>query len=249
MKYPIALLMIPICEWCFYYQFSESVDLLWHGLLFSKHVALAVAVQAAYVMSKKHALRVRATFAFLACVTWCDVPAYVIWYLHGVEVPELAPGAVLFMFWCAGIASRSYPTGRDYVVSHDNVMILFLKPRGFLGIVKSFIGSPVESVCILTGKQVWSFRRSRREFCKSRFSNRWLESHIVVDTGVKVNDHVVDMLSGLIGLKRGVGVRCVYVIRNVLIAIGKEYKPKTVFHLIPGVYAMQILRGKGCREK
>lgn len=247
MIYAATLLVIIFGEWGFFtywnLAYPEDSDTLWYVLRFSKHLGYALAIQASYSFSGNQRLRIRATFAFLACVAWCNVPVYLVWYLYGVESQAIAPGALLFLVWCVWVAARSYHVQSDEI-NHDNVMLLFLRPRGFIGLVKSFFGMPVESVCILSDGYVWSFRSSRGKFCRSKFTKKWLNSHIVVDTRVAASSSVNDKLLQLIDTQRGIGVKCVYVIRKVLSEMGAAYTPKTVLHYIPGVYVMQILRGR-----
>jgi len=112
-------------------------------------------------------------------------------------------------------------------------------------VMKAFFGLPAASLCIYAGGHIWCFSHSRKCFVQRKFNSRWAINHCIINTGIKYTEDIELSLQALVGKPRGIGVKCVWVVRKVLAQIGREWKPKTWFHLIPGIYLFQVHKKGG----
>lgn len=227
-------------EWVAYFALDDA---FWFYTLCSKQLTIALVLSLVFSLAGKIDDKTRAIVVFLCCTAWLDVPLKILWSIWDINSTGIAPLAALIFTWCLWVMFRSYNVESDYV-DHDKVMLLFLKPRSFSMTAKSFIGLPFSSVCILAGGYVWSFRTDKKKFTKTKYTDRWLDTHICINTGADVTNEVLYLLARKIGIKRGNGSRCVYTIKEVLNNIGGKFAATSIFHYIPGVYAFKIFGGR-----
>lgn len=239
----LGIFAVVVCEWI-----GAAVidgDAFWYFSLVSKQLIAALCISALYLKENAHNT-LESSFLALLCVSaWLNVPLSIVWAIYGMSNTILCALFLAVFFLAVWIVNRVYNIKSDNVFD-DEVCLLFLRPNSFSMTTKAFLGLPVSSVCILAYGFVWSFRRDKKIFTRTKFTPKWLENHIVVSTGITQNEDILLALSGLVGERRGLGFRCVYVIKEVLGKIGPCFKPKSFFHYIPGIYAMQVLRGRGC---
>lgn len=227
----MALVALYVADWC--HQPS------WQYLYGTKLVAVVFALHAGYYQSTT--FRARSIFAFLAAKAWADFIEYLAWWIFVLPYDFFWFTFVVFVPWFMWIWSREYRISDP--LNEQNVCLLFLRPIGVWNTILSFFGLPFSSVCVVAGGYVWSFRQRSGRYERTKYSASWLKSHDVFDTGVKTTPQVIRALTDQIGSTRGFHCKCIYQIRAVLDLLG--LKPKTIFHYIPGVFAMQV---KGRRE-
>jgi len=196
-------------------------------------VVAILALHAGYSQCKT--FRGRSIFAFVCLAAWVDLFEYLF------DLPLWAQAATMAIYapWFLWMWGREYNRPRvEY--NPENVGLLFLRPTGIWLTLVSFFGLPYASVCVVADGDVWCFRRASKKFGRSRYSKAWLATHAVVDTGVKTTPEILEELSNQLGKSRGYGCRCVYQIRGALSIVGMQ--PKTIFHYIPGIFAMRAMK-------
>ena len=75
---------------------------------------------------------------------------------------------------------------------------------------------PILSICVAAENKVWCFRRNSGNFEFTEYSDKWLDTHILIKTDVKQTKKIIDELSYLVGERRFPYIKCVYILRNVL---------------------------------
>ncbi len=150
-------------------------------------------------------------------------------------------GLVLFTLMLAcflNIVMREYDLPNDKLNTQD-IFILLLKPRSRWEVLKALIGIPVASVCIYYNGYVWAFRSSGK-YQLSHITPKLINNHTIINTGYKKTDEIIELLNSKIGNTRGLGIKCIYEIRDILTIMG--LKPKTLLHYIPSIYVSQLRR-------
>lgn len=236
-----ALIGVYASEWLAVAYMSQEA--FWYYTVFAKHLETALCLQALFSGTICRQLRQRSIIALLCCVAWVDVAVCLIWIIYGVENSVVFPASGLFFTWLVFVVKRNYQMESD-PINHNHVMLLLLKPTSTFSVIKSLLGFPVSSVCILCDGYVYSYRVDKETFTQTKYAQKWLERHFLVDTGAEVTEKIKSMLTDAVGTKKGMGWRCVYTIRYILAEIGTKFKPATIFHYHPGIYAAFILGGK-----
>lgn len=234
MNWLISLFLLFSVDW-FYYPVS------WEYLLGSKILAVALALQAGYSVSSS--FRNKSIFAFLAIIEWVFFIEYII-YLKITHCSLLFAVAYLifipFFFW---VWKRGYDT-KSNEYNKDNIFILLLKPPkkyNLFTVIRLYFGLPVLSVCIVSRENVYAFRKSSGLYSSSKFSEKWADSHILIDTEIRCTDKIDNELNKIIGTNRKPYIKCIFVIRRVLRLLGANYRIDNIFQYIPGIYALKIL--------
>ena len=238
MSWIIALFFLFLIDW-FYYPVS------WEYLLGSKILAVALALQAAYSLS--NSFRYKTILLLLAIIEWVVFFQYLI-YLR------MEHNSILFAFaYLIYIPCFLYVWQKGYNIKSDDydkefISFLFLRPTkksGLFNIFRLFFGMPILSMCVVAENKVWCFRRNSGNFEFTEYSDKWLDTHILIKTDAKPAKKIIDELSYLVGERRFPYIKCVYILRNVLCEMGGRYKIRSVFEYIPGIYAMRIYKNKG----
>lgn len=223
--------------------FTLESDAAWEYMSCSSELYIALCLQIAYGYYRGPSLQIKCSLVFFCMASWLEVPLKTLWILVDLQTIGIAPIAALLTAIVLYVIARPYDIESDDI-NYKNVTLLLLKPTSFLMVIKSFIGAPVSSVCILANGYVWSYRQSKGQFCRSKCTDKWLSNHIAIDTGEKLSIPMAEALNDHIDTKRGLGIKCIYTIRDVLNLLGSEWKPKTFLHFIPGIYVRQILGAK-----
>jgi len=214
-------------------------DAEWEFLLGTKYFIIALLVTALFAESKTTILN-KSVLAILTLSVWCDLITYVLWQSKISNI-DLAPlCALMFFVWLGMTVKRAYPNHIDSI-NGDMVCILVKKPSSQLDVIKSLVGFPAASVCIMSGGYVWSFRKHTGKFEKTLASHIYIENHLVVNTWTKTTPEIIEELEKVLGEKRFPYCKCVWSIRKVLSLLGGKYKPK-FWDYLPSIYALKIIR-------
>lgn len=214
-------------------------DLAWQATLLIQYVIVSLALTAWLIEIKNRPILYRSSVAMLTIIFWVQTVSQITWIVSAQNIDIALPLFIGMCWWVIYLTSRSYETIGDKVQG-SNVFILFLRPRSNSDIFKSFFGRPVASVCIYCNGYVWSYRRNSRVFERNVASKMMLTTHMAYDTNTTATEDMINALNAKIGQPSGNGLRCVYILRDVLQML--SIKPKTPFHYLPGVYANQLLR-------
>lgn len=186
-----------------------------------------------------------------ATVIWhvVDLITYWPWYFYGNTFPWFWISAVMALFFGSLVAYeylRMYDIESDEF-NPDNVYILLWRPTKVKSIFLSLIGMPIGSVAVYADGHIWSFKWNRNGFIKRRFRSRAaVKKYILFDTNKETTNEIIEELQSLVDQRShvaGYRCRCVYIIRNVLKKVGKEYTPNGIEY-IPSIYAMKVMRLK-----
>lgn len=178
-----------------------------------------------------------------------DIITYWPWYFYGSTFPWFYISAAMALFFGSLVVYeyfRIYDIESDEFDS-DNVYLLLWRPAKVRSIFLSLIGMPVGSVALYADGYVWSFKWNRNGFIKRPFRHRsTIKKYIFFDTGKKTTTEIIEELQLLVDQRAriaGYRCRCIYIIRNVLKMLGKEYAPNGIEY-IPSIYAMKVMRLK-----
>lgn len=233
MKYIYLAITLYCAEWIFY----PSAE--WEFLLGTKYFIIALVTTGFFVEFKTTILN-RSVLALLALSVWCDLITYVLWQskISDIDIAPLC--ALIFFIWLGATIKRAYP---DYIdsINGDMVCILIKKPSSSFDVIKSLVGFPAASVCILAGGYVWSFRKHTGKFEKTLSSHVYIDNHLVVNTWKKTTPEIIEELEKVLGEKRSPYCKCVWSIRKVLSFLGGKYKPN-FWDYLPSIYALKIIR-------
>lgn len=232
-----AVLLIYIVEWLLSFYFSNT----WEIELQIKLFINAVLANALLIETRRRSLLLRSLLALITIGLWSDFIDYSLWQWSEQTINLSLVSFVIFIFWLLHTIERQYPERIDEI-NHDNINILALHPRSTLEVIKALFGLPASSICIVSQGYVWSFRRKSGLFEKNLYSDDLLKRHLIIDTGIEVNDKLLNELDKLIGIKRFPYIKCVWTVRHVLNLLGNHYMITSLFDYIPGVYFIKILK-------
>lgn len=235
MKYIFLAITLYCVEWIFY------PDAEWEYLLANKYLIIATLVTAIFIELKAD-LVYRSVLALLTLSVWADFITFNLRHFGAIDVDLSIPLSLIFFVWLLYTLKRSYPESINSV-NDNRVALLVMKPKTEIDVIKSLVGAPVSSVCLVADGYVWSYRKHSNLFEKSIYNKNWLTDHIVVDTGIKVTPTMTKELERIVGTKSFPYCKCVWTIRNVLNMLGGKYQIKTLFDYIPGIYVLRVLRG------
>ncbi len=239
----LCCLLVAVVEWSIF-PFLPS-DQQWYFALTAKYADVAF-ISTALVSVFTGTLLWRSVVVLFCGICWADLLNSLLWAISGQHF-----NSALFVFlwlccWLVFVLRRNYQIAGDDL-DEDSVFLLFLRPRSPWEIAKALFGIPLSSVCLYSQGYAWSFRHKSGVYEINEVPSSWLNKHIAKSTGHKMTPEILAILCRKIGTKRGIGIKCVYQIRDVLKLLGAP--PKTILHCIPGVYAMQILGGKMWTKK
>ena len=134
-------------------------------------------------------------------------------------------------------------------INKDTVCILFYKANSGSWLMHTFslIGLPVSSMSIVCGDYWLKLVRSRPGLEIHVPQNIDSKYYIVVDTGIKKTDRIMDIMRDLQGTPAvslgsfGLRVRCIAVVKPLLKEMGSEWVPKTILQKIPSLYFYKAL--------
>lgn len=233
----IILIIVYAAEWFFY----PDADNQWGFLLGSKHLIIVLMAISLLQASQSKSLLIRSILALLVIDSFTDLIKYETWLLSDQTFDISLISPFLFIPWLFFTLFREYPDKIDNM-NNQNVNILILKPDTQCGLFKSLFGYPASSICIASHGFIWSFRRHSGLFEKSKYSERRLNRHLVIDTKIKLTVEIVEELSKVLGSSNKPYIKCVWAIRNVLNMLGKQYAIKSWLDYVPGFYIMRILK-------
>lgn len=233
MKYIYLVISLYCAEWVIYPEAE------WEFLLGTKYLIIALFATALFVEFKTTILN-RSILALIVLSVWCDLITYVLWQTNMVEIDLSALCALIFFIWLGTTIKRAYPEHID-TINSDMVCILIKKPTGSFDVIKSLVGFPAASVCIVAGGYMWSFRKHTGKFEKTLLSHVYLDNHLVVNTWIKTTPEIIEELEKVIGEKRLPYCKCVWSIRKVLRLLGGKYNPR-LWDYLPSIYALKIIR-------
>lgn len=191
--------------------------------------------------AESRSFRNKSIFALLCLAMWADLLEYLLWLYFDVRQEFFAATLMLYLPWLTWVWMREYDIRSDEI-NHNHVCLLFLRPKGFFGVFKSFFGLPFSSICIAVDCRVWAFRASKGFFASAPYTETWLKNHLLIDTGVVVTPAIRAALQRLEGVRRFPYSKCLWSIRGVLALLGGKYTIRSIFDYIPGVYAVRVLR-------
>lgn len=212
----------------------------WEIILLSQYNIIAILFTYILNLLRNDRLLIRSLFALLALDSWCDVIKFGLWQFSDYAIDLSLLGLICFIAWFIFVLCRQYPYRLD-LVNLENVNILILKPKTSFDVLKGLIGLPTASICLLVHGDIWGFRRKLGIFDVMEYHQEWTKSHLVIDTKIRCNSEIANLLVNLLGKKRFPCIRCVWIIRHVLNAIGGKYAIKSWFDYIPGLYFMRII--------
>lgn len=224
-------------EWLLYAFVPDT----WGFMLGTKYLMVAVMAGILFDYSHGKSLLIRSLIALFAVDSSVDFIRYMAWQILSIDIDFSIYEAVIFMIWFLFISFRPYEYRSDPMNS-ENINLLILKPKRPFDILKGLFGFPAASICIASCGSIWSFRRKSGLFEERNY--RYSPDHIVINTGVSCTDKMLIELDALAGTKRWPGIKCVWVIRNILNQLGDKYRIKSWFDYIPGVYFLKIIKQK-----
>lgn len=232
-----AIVIIYLIEWLLSFYLSST----WEIELDIKFFVIAVLSTALLIETRRKSLMLRSILALVTLSSWSDFINYSLWQLSGRTINLSGIAFVIFISWLIFTIKRKYPDKID-CINEETVNILALRPKSSLDVIKALIGLPAASICIVADGYVWAFRKRSGRFEKGPYCSSWSESHIIIDTKVKITDNIINQLELIIGTKRKPYIKCIWTIRNVLNSLGSKYMITSYIHYIPGIYFMKILK-------
>ena len=178
-----------------------------------------------------------------------DIITYWPWYFHKETSLWFYVSVTTALFFGSLVVYeyfRIYDIESDEF-NPDKVYILLWRPTKVRSIFLSLIGMPVGSVAVYANGCIWSFKWNRNGFIKRPFRPRAaIKKYIFFNTGKDTTNEIVEELQSLVDRRArvaGYRCRCIYIIRNVLKKLGKEYTPNGIEY-VPSIYAMKVMRLK-----
>jgi len=212
----------------------------WAFLLGTSYLAVALLVSGIFSLLETRSLFTASILALWSLDAWADFLKFILWNYSDAAIDLSIPLALVFACWMLFIVRRRY-TFKNDEFSTENVFLLIKKPENCAETLKSIFGSPAASLCVTAYGKVWSFRHKTNRFEVFDINPSFLAKHLAVNTGKAANLELVKLLTGLVGLPRGLGYKCIWAIRDPLNSIGGKYSIKSWFDYIPGFYVMRIL--------
>ena len=241
MKILAAIFILMIGEWIA--TPFIPIGISWQFALGAKYLVLSLLWIFALLSTTRERLIVRSIILLFCIDAWADLIIYMAWQGIGNSLDLSLQIFVIYIAFMIHILLREYDIHSDKP-NAKNVTILLLKPKSHIELIKSFIGLPVSSVCIVAAGNVWSFRRKSGKYEKSRYNSSWLSNHIAIDTGIECEYATLEELNKIIGEDRYPYCKCVYSIRHVLNELGGKFAIKTRLDYIPGIYVARIINKK-----
>lgn len=237
MIFLLAAIGVEVASWAVYPMAASS----WTLLVGAQALAIAILFSAGMALTQQSTLALRSVLAIAVLSGWGDVVVFVAWQLTGQSIDVSGILATLFSLWMLHAIARKYPpVGGE--LRFNEITLLALKPRSALEVLKALFGHPSASICIFTHGYLWAFHRRTGKYEKRVFDPIVLKSHVVVNTKVIASPVIIEKLNALVGTRRSVGVKCVWVVRHVLNEIGGQFAIHSVLDYIPGMYLLRIGR-------
>lgn len=231
------ILIVYICEWFLYPTINDQ----WTFLLGSKHLIIALMAITLLQASQSKSLIIRSIMALIVIDSFIDIIKFEAWNISDQNINLSYVSPIVFIPWLIFTIKREYPDKIDDI-NEENVNILFSKPKTSLDVIKSLLGFPVSSICIVANNYLWSFRRGSGMFEKSKYPKKWIDNHIIIDTGIKCSNNILCELEKVLGEDRKPYIKCVWSIRHVLNLLGEKYAIKSWLDYIPGIYFRKIIK-------
>lgn len=238
MKLFLAIVSVYAIEW----SVSPFVADPWAFLLGSKSVLVALLAVGLLQTQRRESLLLRSAIALFALCASADAIKTVAWLYGGLSIDTSPVLAMAAFIWLLHTAQRNYAAPSD-AFDPRYVYLLFQRPKSAFDVIKGLFGSPVGSVCLYADGFVWAFRRKTGRFEKSHCLPRLAASHLWINTGRCVTPPMLAELERLISTPRGIGVKCVWIIRLALRELGTPYSIVRWTDYIPGLYALRITSG------
>lgn len=143
------------------------------------------------------------------------------------------------------VSVRSYYYKSDKIEG-DNIYFCLKKANTNRYILLSLIGAPFGSISVYAKNNLYGFKWSKDYFLKRRVSQKALQqTYIIFDTGIKCTDKHIESLNDIIGTTAKikylqVRFKCVYVLKDFLNILGKEYTP-VFLEFIPSLFVKKIM--------
>ena len=222
----------------------------YQNMILFRNIIIVLLSMCCFQQTKKTDINIRSIFAVGIIFSITSLIYFVLWWVFDISTLFIFPvsfGAMLTLFLFNAIKNYDYKSDK---INDDNVYICFWKPENAKTIFPSLFGAAIGSVAIYAGGHRYSFKWDSDLFKKRQASPRAMEeTYIIVDTGVRFSQQIERELKKLndchscIWRIKFLRFKCIYAIRNVLKAIGKEYSP-SFLEFIPALYAKKILRLK-----
>lgn len=231
------IVLLYFSEWALFNYIEDTQSFL----LLSKYLLCSFLSIAWLVESKSKKLLHRSIIALISLDTWIGFLQELFYQLSYEQIDLSLYIALLFLYWFIFTLKRKYPEHMDNV-NHDNINIMIMKPKSSFDVIKGLVGCSASSICIIADNMVWCYRRKSGVFEKQKYDKKFLLSHIVIDTKIKCNNEITQLLNNIIGTKRFPYIKCVWSIRHVLNRIGGQYKIKSWLDYIPSIYSLRIIK-------
>lgn len=234
MIYIFAAILVYLASYIFH------PDAEWEFLLGCSQLVVALLSIGFLQISSSLSVMNRSIVALFAIACSLDFIHYVAWILYDVNISGTL--AIIFFAWLGFLLLRPYDIEGDEF-EYGKVFILIKKPSSWIDHIRSLVGIPASSICIRINDAVWSYRHKTGVF--EKFDADVIDGHIFINTDVASSRKIVMKLNSLVGTKRGIGLKCIWSIREVLEMLGERFKVRTVLDCIPGLYLRKIVKQEG----
>lgn len=238
MKLLLAILSVYVVEWIA----NPFINDQWSFLLCSKTVIVALLAFILLHAMRRESLWLRSAIALFALMSAADAMKLIAWIYVGLPFDPSPFMALISFAWLLHTVRRSYDTPND-TFDPSYVYLLFLRPKTSFDVIKGLFGAPVGSVCLYAGGFVWAFRRKTGCYEKSHCLPRLTASHVWINTNRHVSPQMMAELTSLLGTPRGIGIKCVWIVRHALKELGAPFAISRWTDYIPGIYALRITSG------
>lgn len=226
---------IYLIEWWMFVFIQDTWDLL----LGTKYLAVSVLAWILVSYSCNDTLFKRSLILLYAIDTTADVIRYISWQSSSKDFDLILHEVFIFIIWFIFIIIRDYEYKSDEI-NMENINIIAIKPKSNIDVLKGLIGLPASSICIATFDSIWAFNRKTGMFSERKYQH--YNDRIIIDTGIKCTDEILNELNKIVGTKRYPYIKCIWSIRHVLNMLGTKYSINYWFDYIPGIYLMKIIK-------
>lgn len=238
MKLLLTILLVYAAEWIV----SPFVSDQWAFLLCSKTILVALLAFGLLHATRKEGLLLRSSIGLFALFASADALKLIAWLYADLQFDPSPVLALIAFIWMLRTVRRSYDASND-AFDPRYVYLLFLRPKTSFDVIKGLFGAPVGSVCLYAGGFVWAFRRKTGCYEKSHCLPRLTASHVWINTNRHVSQQMMAELTSLLGTPRGIGIKCVWIVRHALKELGAPFAISRWTDYIPGLYALRITSG------
>lgn len=230
----------------FHLNFPPEFD--YHNMVFFRNITIFFLSVCCFQQAKKTNINIRSIFAVGIIFSITSLIYYILWWAFDINTIFVFPvsiGAISILFFFTAFKKYSYESDP---INEDTIMLCFWRPQNAKTIFPSLMGASIGSASLYFNGFLYGFKWSSDRFIARKSYPEIIEREFVtIDTGVFPTEEIKKELKKIIGSKASfmgfnfLRIKCVYIIRNVLSVMGRNFKP-SFFEFVPALFAIKILR-------